>query len=226
MNRHTHPARRARVVTLLAVLMVTIIPGALVAQTSGRGGLGVVEFLDGDVKINGVPADFGQVVEYGDWAQTGPDSSVDIVFDGANVFRLGENTVASIEIGTARQSVDLKHGSFAAVFDRLRTLSGRGTFDVRTPTVVGGVRGTSFFVRVVDSATTYVCTCNGTLELDALGSDGSFLETAAAHSAHYFRETDGTVDVEAAPMSFHSSDSLNKVADIIDVTVPWGSLPE
>ena len=114
------------------------------SQTS----LGVVEFLEGDVRINGEPVDFGYRVQLGDWVQTGPGSSVDIVFDRANVFRLGENTVAQLDIGSSRQQVDLKFGTFAAVFDRVRTLSGRGTFDLRTPTVVGGVRGTSFCVQM------------------------------------------------------------------------------
>lgn len=226
MKTSIHPTNRASVLALFVVLLVMGLPATLVAQVAGQRGTGVVEFLDGDVMINGAPADFGQAVEFGDWVQTGPDSSVDIVFDRVNIFRLGENTVAAIEIGTSRQSVDLKFGSLAAVFDRLRTLSGRGTFDVRTPAMAGGVRGTSFFFRVLDSETTYACTCNGTLELEAHGSGEAFLDSAVEHSAHYFRESGGTVSVETAPLAYHNSQSLDEVADVINVTIPWGSLPK
>jgi hypothetical protein len=207
---------------LIALLLVA---GPAVAQTPGRAS-GVVEFVDGDVRINGVMADFGQVVQFGDWVQTGPGASIDIVFDRANIFRLGENTVAVIEIGSSSQRVDLRYGTFAAVFDRVRTLSGRGTFDVRTPTAVAGVRGTSFFLRVLDRETTYVCTCNGTLDLDPHGDAASFLDSAPQHSAHYFREVDGAVTVEVAPQIYHDNDTLNVLADVIDVTIPWGSLPQ
>ncbi len=226
MKRHTQLPNRARAFVLLTALMMSLIPGLAVAQSSGRRGIGAVEFIDGNVSINGVFADFGQVVEFGDWVQTGPNSAVDIVFDRANIFRLGENTVATIEIGAARQSVNLKFGSFSAVFDRLRTLTGNGTFDVRTPTVAGGVRGTTFYFRVLDQDTTYVCSCNGTLDLDAHGPGESFLNSAVQHSARYFRAVDGTVVVETAPLIHHSSDSLDAVADQIGVTIPWGSMPE
>ncbi|MEE8440323.1 MAG: FecR domain-containing protein [Spirochaetia bacterium] len=226
MTRCSQLPIRAGVFAVLAGLMVSMIPGTVAAQSAGRRGIGIVEFIDGEVTINGMPADFGHVVEFGDWVQTGPDSSVDIVFDRSNIFRLGENTVATIEIGSARQSVNLKFGSFSAVFDRLRTLTGNGTFDVVTSTTVSGVRGTTFFLRVLDRDTTYVCSCNGTLELQSPGSVEGFLHSAVQHSARYFRQDGTLVVVEVAPLIYHSDESLNAVADQIGVTIPWGSMPE
>ena len=198
---------------------------AIVGVASAQTALGVVEFVVGDVRVNGVEVDFGDVVGAGDWVQTGEDGEVDIVFDTANIFRLGPNTVAVLNLGEARQSVDLKVGTFAGVFDRVRSLSGRGTFDVVTPTAVGGVRGTSFFLSVIDSETTYVCTCNGRVEYTTGGD--SFLDAAAEHSAYYMRRADdGTVSVERAPEIFHSNESLNQVAAQIDSIIPWGVDPE
>jgi hypothetical protein len=206
------------------LVTVLVLLGAFVA--SAQSSLGRVEYLEGDVRINGVPADLGQAVHVGDWVETGSRGAIDIVFDRANIFRLGSSTVAVLNLGESRQDVDLKFGTMGAVFDRVRTLSGRGTFDIRTPAAVGGVRGTSFFFRVVDGETTYVCTCNGTLELSPFGRE-SFLETAAAHSAYYFRfAEDGTVSVERAGEEFHDSESLNEVAAVVGTTIPWGELPE
>ena len=206
---------------LLAVLMMAVLSGAAFAQTA-TASRGVVEYLDGDVHINGVPADFGQRVYRGDWVQTGPDSHVDIVFDRLNIFRLGENTVAVLDIGAVRQEVDLKIGTFAAVLNRVSGAAGGG-FNVRTPTTVAGVRGTSFFVRVIDSSTTYQCTCNGSVHLHPDDGD-EFVETATEHSAYLFTETDGVVSVRSAAELYHSSTSLNELAAEIGVTIPWGRL--
>lgn len=215
-----------RIRTAWLTALVILVLGATAAVAQVPSGVGRVEYLEGDVRIDGVVADLGQQVEVGDWVQTGAKGAVDIVFDRTNVFRLGSNTVAVLNLGESRQDVDLKFGTMAAVFDKVRTLSGRGTFDVRTPTGAGGVRGTSFFFRVLDSDTTYVCTCNGSLELAPVGH-GSFLETAAEHRAYYFRETDdGSVAVEDGDERFHDNESLNRLADVVGVTIPWGELPE
>jgi hypothetical protein len=206
----------------MVAALLLLVSSLVAAQSTG---VGAVEYLEGDVRIDGRPAYLGQEVELGSWVQTGPNGAAEVVFEGANVFRLGSNTVAVLSIGRSRQEVDLKHGSMAAVFDRLRTLSGRDTFDVRTPTGAGGVRGTSFFFRVVNSETTYVCACNGTLEL-APSNEDSFVESAVAHSAYYFRRTEGGVSVEEAELQFHDTESLNELAATVDVTIPWGELPE
>ena len=207
-------------VALLFVGVATVAVGQV--SSPGRG---TIEYFEGDVRMNGVPVDFGQLVGQGDWIQTGPGARVEVVFDRANVFQLGENTVAVIELSQSAQRVDLKTGSFAAVFDRVRTLAGRGSFEIRSPTTAGGVRGTSFFFRVLDRDTTYVCTCNGSLHLSPFGGE-SFLESAVAHSAYYFRRDGRLVTVEQAPEIFHSTDSLNRLAALIEVEIPWGRLPE
>ncbi|MFP4378055.1 MAG: FecR domain-containing protein, partial [Spirochaetales bacterium] len=165
-----------RVEPFLLVFLLILIPVVAIAQ-SGPG-IGRVEFVDGDVRINGELATFGHEVGLGDWVETGPNSTIEIVFDRGNIFELGPNTVAKLDLGEARQQVDLKFGTLSAVFERVRTLSGRGTFDVRTSTAVAGVRGTTFFLRVIDGETTYVCTCNGSLELMP-GNGNPFVETAA-----------------------------------------------
>jgi hypothetical protein len=203
----------------VAILMIAIATGLFAQSSRSRG---VVEFVDGDVHINGMPADFGQAVEMGDFVQTGPASYVDIVFDRTNIFRLGENTVAVLELGSTRQEVDLKFGTFAAVFDRIVTLGTDG-FNVRTPTTVAGVRGTSFFIRVIDSSTTYQCTCNGSVHIRPEGNE-EFVETAAEHSAYYITRTGSGVTVKSAAQLFHDNESLDELAAEVGVTIPWGSI--
>jgi hypothetical protein len=216
--------KRVKPLTAFVVLLLMGISSSLFAQ-SGPG-IGTVEFVDGDVRINGELATFGQEVGLGDWVETGPNSTIEIVFDRGNIFELGPNTVAKLDLGEARQQVDLKFGTLSAVFERVRTLSGRGTFDVRTSTALAGVRGTTFFLRAVDGETTYVCTCNGSLEL-LPGAGNPFVETAAEHSAYFFTQNeDGEVEVESAEELYHDNESLNTLADRIGAAIPWGELPD
>ena len=48
-----------------------------------------------------------------------------------------------------RPGIDLDRGSVTAVFERLQRIGGSNpSFEIRTPTAVGGVRETSSFVKV------------------------------------------------------------------------------
>lgn len=207
--------------TIIVLLLFGIVAPA-VAQRSVGALVGVVEYVEGEVTIDGVVADFGQEVPIGAWVQSGPGSRVDIVFDRVNIFRLGENTVAVVSIGDGRQDVDLRTGTLAAVFDRVRRLSGDEGFNVRTPTVVGGVRGTSFFFKVNSRDETYVCTCNGTIDWHSVGGEHSFQVAAPEHEAYLFRSTADGVEVEQSTLIYHDNDSLNQLAEQTNVTIPWG----
>lgn len=217
MTRTQHS--RACALTILFVLAA-----APIFAQSGSA-VGRVEYLIGEVRINGSLVDFGYEVQIGDWVETGPAATVDIVFDRVNVISLDENTVAQLHLGTRRQEVDLRFGSMSAVFDRVRTLAGNGGFNVRTPTSVGGVRGTSFFIKVVDSDTSYVCTCNGTVTWGPEGPGENFASSAEEHEAFYFRKTPGGgVAVEDADLKYHSNESMDEVAERHGLVVPWGRI--
>ena len=120
---------------VLVLLLVGVIPSAV-----GQENQGVVEYLEGEVLINGRVADFGDPVEPGARVQTGPGAALEIVFSERNIFRLGENTVATLHIDGEIRRVDVRRGFFLAVFDRLQTIgSGNNAqFQLRTPTAVGG----------------------------------------------------------------------------------------
>lgn len=209
---------------LLGLCLLIALTAAVPAQTTTDFPVGVVEYLDGHVTVDGVAADFGQEVPLGAWVQCGPDSFVDIVFDGQNIFRLGENTVAEISLGREKQEVDLRYGTLAAVFDRVRYLAGDDSFRVRAPTAIGGVRGTSFFFKVVDANETYVCTCNGTVDWADSQGDHSFSVSAPNHEAYTFRSTARGVVVEQGALLYHSSESIDEVADVIGTSIPWGTV--
>lgn len=186
-----------------------------------------IEYIEGDVTVDGIPAEIGDDVESGQIVATGPGSAADIVFGRRNLLRLEESTTIAFKQDTEGLVVD--DGTVAAVFDRLHAIGigPEDTFRVETPTAVAGVRGTTFFIKVEDADSTYVCTCQGVLEFDPTANRPNLRIAAANHSASRFTRTaDGGVTWEEAPEIYHTSESLNEAADTIGVTIPWGEHPD
>jgi len=184
---------------------------------------GRIEFLVGDVRVDGGVAEIGAVLNRGSVVQTGSDGFVDIVFGNGNALRVEENTRVTLDLADPSRGIDIDRGTIAAVFEGLESV-GTGpsdTFRIHTPSTVAGVRGTAFFVRIEDTDRTYVCTCHGVMEF----SDQGLTVRAARHAATRFIRRDGEVLAEEAPELYHDSDSLNAVADVAEVTIAWGEEP-
>jgi hypothetical protein len=184
---------------------------------------GRIDFLTGDVRVDGASAEIGASLSRGSLVQTGPDGLVDIVFGDGNALRIEENTELTLDLADPSKGLDISRGTVAAVFEGLESI-GTGpsdTFRIHTPSTVAGVRGTAFFVRIEDADRTYVCTCHGVMEFTEQG----LTVRAARHAATRFIRRDGVVVAEEAPELYHDSDSLNAVADVAGVTIAWGEEP-
>lgn len=219
--------------TLLALLL--LVPAAVMAggssepdpDSSAEITEGRLDYFEGEVSVNGEAAEIGMPVATGDLITTGPASVADVVFGGRNIFRLDEETSARLTLDTARQGVRLERGTFAAVFDELVTTgdSGDARFLLETNVTVAGVRGTTFFVRVESDESTFVCTCHGSLRMDPRAGASPFTVTNYRHEAYRFRLTEGEVVVESELDLYHTTEELNRLADRIGVTIPWGEAP-
>ena len=182
-----------------------------------------IEYLEGEVSVDGVPAEIGASIPAGARISTGADGMVDIVFGSGNALRIEEDTLLTLDLQDPAEGIDISRGTIAAVFEGLQSL-GTGpddTFRVRAPTTVAGVRGTVFFVKIENPQSTYVCTCHGELEF----VDDNLVVRAARHDATRFIADNGEVRVEDALDLYHDSQSLNAVADIVGVTIAWGEEP-
>ncbi len=80
--------------------------------------------------------------------KTGAGSYIDVVYDaeGLNVLRIKENTHTIIRLA----SVDLKDGSVIASF---ANMAPGGSFSVKTPTAVCGIRGSGMGVDFINNMT-------------------------------------------------------------------------
>lgn len=80
------------------------------------------------------------------------------VLDLGDEGRIQMTGPAELRLGDRR--VDLKFGKLLSVLPKLR----RG-FTVATPLAVAAVRGTEFFIEAREDGRTYLCLCQGTLEI-------------------------------------------------------------
>jgi len=108
----------------------------------------------GDVSVNGRAASLGTDLRENDVVKTGPGSSAEITFFGSSVVRLDENTEVRIsDLIESKESRTIKLDQPAGnTWNRVLLASGINTYEIATPTSVASVRGTAFYVRIVEGA--------------------------------------------------------------------------
>ena len=210
----------ARVICLSWILIAT---AALCFAQVGQPGpqTPTVTPLEGTVTIDGQGATIGDTVALGAVVATSGQSLVDIEFNTRNAIRLSENTTLVFNPRNLQTGSELRQGALTLVLKRLSTSANGENFLVRTSSAVAGVRGTSFFVKVESPTSTYVCACNGAVQL--LGVDGSLLrELVASHHKGVRIEGSGnTPQVSDAPMLYHTDADVEKVAADIGYKIDW-----
>lgn len=180
----------------------------------------VLDYFEGEVLVDGRDAELGEQLLPGSRIQTGDDGFAEVVFGSGNILRIEENTAMVINIDDEQEGITLNSGAFSAVMSGLREL-GFGPdkeLALRSLSTVAGVRGTSFYFRIEDESTTYVCVCNGTLALGATGEDTA----ATEHSAFRFTRTASGTTQTSAPLLYHDNESMDAVAARVGVEIPWG----
>lgn len=205
-------------IAVLAALSACRKSGETLRTSSAR-----VDYVNGEVEVNDAAVSPGDVIPPVFSVVTGPDSSVGIIFDEKNIMHIDAQTEAYIDLASDVRSVELRRGTLASALRKLAQVTTKEPerFRVKTPTTVAGVRGTVFFVKVEDPATTYVCTCNGTLHLGDSRLANPFDVTSAHHEAHRFTLAADTVTSAAAPMLYHTDQMMELGAQRIGETIDW-----
>lgn len=155
-----------RPIPLLLVLLFIV--GMTVEAQDAR-----VEYVDGDVWVESGEtrqiADFGTPLAEGDRVITGANGVAVVTVSAGSQIKLRENTVVTIDAQTTAGSVELEQGGIFARVRQAATGGGR-SFEVRTPTVVAGVRGTEFFVAygrtIEDLPDVWLCVNEGAVEIE------------------------------------------------------------
>ncbi|MBI9107410.1 MAG: FecR domain-containing protein [Spirochaetales bacterium] len=213
--------KRILFITLILLFPMLIFSGGQSEAVSEVAVTAVVEYFDGDVTINDESADFGMKVPFGAVVTTGPGSYCEIVFNRKNIFRIQESTIAEIRLSPSSPEITIKKGTFAALFTKLEALTMDEPFKIRTQTAVAGVRGTAFFVKALDADNTYICICNGELEVTDTEADSREVIESGHHKAIYFRNVNGETVVDNAPMLYHTDEDMEALAFHIDEKIKW-----
>ncbi|MBB6478962.1 FecR family protein [Spirochaeta isovalerica] len=210
--------------TAIFIILTLITTFAFPSGNQGSSGSssasvkGKIAYMEGDVLLNSREANIGDTVNNSDTLETGPGAFCEVVFEDANVFRLDELTIT--RINWTESDIVLEQGGISAVFNKLdKLIREMRDFTVSTPTTTAGVRGTVFYARVEDPDNTYVCICNGELQMNY--SDDSLNIEAQHHKAYRFTNNNGAVSWNSAPMLYHDDPQMEEVASRIDFVIPW-----
>ncbi|MFA6448674.1 MAG: FecR family protein [bacterium] len=179
----------------------------------GEIAFGVIQTISGKAMVNGAKAKEGAKVAIGDTLTTGKNSKAWIILENSAIFML--RPLSSVKLAKATD----ENGNELAKSAALGLTSGgtlsyvhkaeKGTypFSVRTPTATAGVRGTTFFVKVMDDQTSYVCDCFGNVEITSAANPKVIKNIEAVKHTAYFIGSEGATE-----------DELMKTAGLIDHT--------
>ena len=169
---------------------------------------GRVSFASGEVFINNSRGDVGDIVKEGDVVKTGDNSEAEIEIRDYAVFHIKENSTVFIEDILVSPRVDVKKGWFMAIIKR------ETQFEVGTPLVLAGVRGTVLFLNVLNDEEAYFCDCRGKIDLEDTAT-GDVVQNVVSsyHKAFTLRKRGGGLDIESAKLLYHKDSDILKMAD-------------
>src|SRR5262245_10630783 len=111
----------------------------------------------GEVTYDKKPVKVGDKLTAGGFLEVGADGSVDIAYPEGHHFRLKQKGKLRLEVNPISKDVttfDLLYGKLYARFAKDK---GADKFQIKTPTMVAGVRGTKFMTEYDDKNQSYVC---------------------------------------------------------------------
>jgi len=190
-------------------------------ETKSAAATGTIIYVEGEVAVNGLPAQIGEKVDANATIKTEADGRCVITFGGENILQVLPGSLAVLNLSSIGRGVQVESGSVAAVLKRLAPTETGNRFQIDTPTAVAGIRGTALFVKVISPEESYVCVCNGSIALqDNTGANAQTL-TAAHHSAVRFIRSGRVVEVERASLLYHTDAQMNALAKWIGHTIDW-----
>jgi hypothetical protein len=157
--------RRSIIIVFILIILI-VLPGI---QNHLYGVEGTLTYFTGDITINregeSIRGEIGMQIIEGDEIRTGKNTTAVISVDDATDLKLRENTVLKMERISDTVSLQLSSGS---LFSRVRKKFFR-SYDIRTETVLAGVRGTEFFIaygRLIDNfPDVWICVNTGSVEV-------------------------------------------------------------
>ncbi len=181
---------------------------------------GKILFFTGNVLINDQQAVIEQIIKPGEEIVTSTGSVCDIIFNEKNIIRIAENSSVVLNLSDEEKNLELKQGAVTNVLKKL-IRTDKDIFKVITPAAVAAIRGTSFFVKIENQNATYICDCNGVLEVSDLRGEKSQTLEASHHKAVRISKNGSGFIISEAKMLYHDDAGMQALADKIKVKIDW-----
>jgi len=139
---------------------------------------------------------------------TGTKSGAYVSLDGSKAIKLDSSSSAEIRKSGKKLEVFLKSGNL--LFDVSEPLKSDESLNIRTATMVTGVRGTVGYVQNVDRSLSYLYLLEGRVEVNNIASGTGTSQTATLVGGQAIAATkpDGEIVSDLQPMGQFSDDAL------------------
>ncbi len=150
--------------TTLSLLLWVLAPTP--GLTNVEQDFGTVKYLTGRVTSGNRALKVGDSLQKGELIQTADKSIVKILLrSNLGAIQLGPNSEFLAEESTNSQTtIQLKRGALLSTLRKAAIAEKKKSYEVKTPKVSMGVRGTTFFVSQNAEGSTYQCICEGEVE--------------------------------------------------------------
>lgn len=214
----------------MVCLLALVATGGLAAQEA------TIEYFDGDVTISGssgvVDADFGMSLLPGDTVITGPDGLAIVRLNDRSQVKLRENTSLEIDSVAEQAAVTLNSGGVFARVARQAVGASRviAGFEVRTPSVVAGVRGTEFFVAygrtIEEDPDLWLCVNEGevAVSIPSTGQETLVAEGEGINILGGNRATDPKAYAWTKDLNWNLDPAAGDVVDTTDLDAAYSDL--
>ena len=155
---------------LLCLLLIALL--AMNANAAGSKAIALTLKVQGDVQLRKadskqiIPLKFGTPLDNGDWIRTLGEAYAVLIFtDDKSQIKLRENTEVTIE-GKRDENSNIAKRITMEVGDLYAKIGKqRGSMQVATHTSVASVKGTEFWVIVLEDGTSFVVNLEGLIEM-------------------------------------------------------------
>lgn len=162
-----------RSIIIVFILTILIVPPGI--QNHLYGLEGMLTYFTGDITVQRdgemIQGEIGMQIKEGDEIRTGQNATAVISVDEVTDLKLRENTVLKMERISDTVSLELSSGS---LFSRVTKKFFR-SYNIRTNTVLAGVRGTEFFIaygRLIDTLPdVWICVKTGSVEVAVIDKE-------------------------------------------------------
>ena len=218
-------SRRAFIVRILCGGLVSAPGLSRLARTAHAMGSASypqgMQKIQGDVRINGIPADVGAAVGAGDVVTTGTDGFAVFVI-GKSVYLLRENTRLDLEGDTSEKYRESAIRVLRMLGGKMLSVTREKEKQIISATAVIGVRGSGIYVEA-EPERTYVCLCYGIADIEARADAGATetVQTKHHEAPRYVYAAGSSRLIEKAPMKNHTDQELVMLEKMVGRRPPF-----